>query len=195
MPPSRLLKTFVLSFFVLGLSTYANDRELFYPSWQTGSKASQKFLLEAGQAPIDEALEKIIPMPYQIILDETVPETIFLVWSASNNWMQSLEMALAPIGLEVSTNWPKNEVIVSWKVSNETRYGHSNKSFQENLNTKNTNVLPEVIVQAKPLIGRGEFIVHSKTDEKIQDVKPVASKRGKFSVTNPVFGFSNQSVN
>lgn len=70
--------------------------------------------VKGGNAQIDKALGIIIPMPYEILLDQSVPATLVLVWQDGDNWMEVLRKALAPIGLMAVPDWSKNNVTITW---------------------------------------------------------------------------------
>lgn len=187
----------------IGAAAHASDRDLFMPSWQRSALASApKFLVPSAQALIDEALEKIIPVPYSIILDETVPPSVYLTWAGTNNWMQALQQALAPIGLEVSPNWANNEIVITWAQAQQNAPVVGAGLGSANYQKLNGYVHPEVVVQAKRLnareIGTSAVAVEKNTASSASStaltekatadnasIKP--SRRGKFSVSTPIF--------
>lgn len=65
-----------------------------------------------GSAPIDQALPRIIPAPYRIALDQSVPASAQLVWQSGTNWMDVLRAAVAPLGLTVVPNWNTNTILI-----------------------------------------------------------------------------------
>lgn len=174
-----------------------SDRDLFYSNGYA-TASTQSFVVQAGSATIDDALQRIIPMPYQIVLDQTVPESLYLVWRATNNWMDALQTALAPIGLEVVANWQRNEIIISWTakqydatpVQGPTAFAQAHQPQAQT---------PEVLVKATPLIGRDlnsqenqpksqpqtAPVVVAQAQPTPKEPEPVA-RRGKFSVSKPV---------
>lgn len=189
-----------------GALAHASDRDLFMPSWQRSALASApKFLVPSGQALIDEALEKIIPVPYSIILDETVPPSVYLTWAGTNNWMQALQQALAPIGLEASPNWANNEIVITWAQAQQNAPVVGAGLGSANYQKLHGYVHPEVVVQAKRLNAReiGTSAVVPEKDTALSEpsksstalteqatadnasIKP--SRRGKFSVSTPIF--------
>lgn len=89
----------------------ANDRSLFY---QGRTQSSQMPLVSAGGAVIDQALPRIIPAPYRVILDDSVPASLYLIWGNGDNWMTVLNRALAPIGLVAQADWNNNTISVGW---------------------------------------------------------------------------------
>lgn len=90
----------------------ANDRSLFY---QGRAQSPQMPLVSAGGAVIDQALPRIIPAPYRVILDDSVPASLYLIWGNGDNWMTVLNRALAPIGLVAQADWNNNTISVSWR--------------------------------------------------------------------------------
>lgn len=91
--------------------TMADDRALFYRGAKAAGRAP---LVAGGKAVIDEALARIIPAPYRVTLDDSVPPSLYLVWGSGDNWMEVLKRALAPIGLVAKPDWSQNRVVVSW---------------------------------------------------------------------------------
>lgn len=85
------------------MSDDGGDRALFY---QNEARES---------APIDRALAQIVPAPYRVYLDDSVPATLFLVWKQGDNWMEVLTTALAPVGLVAQPDWARNSITVMWR--------------------------------------------------------------------------------
>lgn len=69
-------------------------------------------VVTGGTAPIDQALPRIIPPPYRIALDQSVPASVQLVWQSGSNWMDVLRNAVAPLGLSVIPNWNTNTILI-----------------------------------------------------------------------------------
>lgn len=92
----------------------ADDRALFYQGGAVRA-AVQMPVVMAGSATIDEALPRIIPSPYRVILDDSVPASLYLIWGNGDNWMAVLNRALAPIGLVAQPDWSRNTVSVIWR--------------------------------------------------------------------------------
>lgn len=65
-----------------------------------------------GNAPIESALARIIPAPYRIELDSSVPASAVLVWRGGDDWMTVLREAIAPMGLIVDADWQTNTIRV-----------------------------------------------------------------------------------
>lgn len=74
-------------------------------------------VLRTENAPIDDALERIVPAPYRVMLDDSVPSTMQIVWSNGDNWMDVLRRALAPVGLVAKPCWSSNVIKVYWEKS------------------------------------------------------------------------------
>lgn len=87
----------------------SGDRALFHQNEMREAPA-----VMGGSAPIDKALPQIVPSPYRVYLDDTVPATLFLVWKQGDNWMEVLNRALAPVGLVARPDWAKNSITIGW---------------------------------------------------------------------------------
>ena len=71
--------------------------------------------VQGGSAPIEQALSTIIPAPYKIELDKSVPSSMVVVWPAGDDWMGVLRHALAPMSIYVEPDWKHNVIrVVSW---------------------------------------------------------------------------------
>lgn len=95
--------------------TMADDRALFYRGQNKAWRDAP--MVVGGRAVIDEALMRIIPAPYRVTLDDSVPASLYLVWGNGDNWMDVLRRALAPIGLVATANWGQNRIQVGWRQS------------------------------------------------------------------------------
>jgi hypothetical protein len=82
----------------------------------------------SGSAPIEQALSTIIPAPYHIALDESVPSSAVIVWPAGNDWMKVLRAAVAPLDLYVEPDWSNNTVRIVRL--HENAYAASNSDMQ-----------------------------------------------------------------
>lgn len=159
--------------FTMTSYTATSDRDLFYQPWQTKKRAP---LVAAGNAAIDDALERLIPTPYAIILDESVPATMYLAWPSSDNWMLSLELALAPIGLQARPDWANNRIVIGWS------------------RPAQAPVLPADAPAPVPMANAATAIaaVHVPQQLAAVHVQPkrtepaVPERRGKFVVSTPV---------
>lgn len=77
--------------------------------------------VKAGSAPIEQALSTIIPVPYRIALDQSVPASAIIVWPAGNDWMKVLRAAVAPLDLYVEPDWKSNTIrVVHWSPGTST---------------------------------------------------------------------------
>ncbi len=77
--------------------------------------------VHAGSAPIEQALSTIIPVPYRIALDQSVPASAIIVWPAGNDWMKVLRAAVAPLDLYVEPDWKSNTIrVVHWSPGTST---------------------------------------------------------------------------
>lgn len=89
------------------------DRQLFYRQALADLDNKKESL------PIDQALAKLIPDPYIIYVDKSVPSTLQLSFvdpGKNGDWLDSLEKALAVTGLMVQPDWNRNTLrIVSSK--------------------------------------------------------------------------------
>lgn len=91
----------------------AGDRDMFYRG--SVRPAAQMPFVTAGVGVIDEALPRIIPAPYRIVLDDSIPASLYIVWGDGDNWMDVLIRALAPIGLVAQPDWSRNTITVVWR--------------------------------------------------------------------------------
>lgn len=97
------------------MASQFNDRALFTASARGGS-VDKAPVVRAGTALIDEALMRVIPVPYRIMLDESVPASMYLVWGNGDNWMAVLTRALLPVGLVAKPDWSKNIIKIERKI-------------------------------------------------------------------------------
>jgi hypothetical protein len=118
----KTAKAMVVASLVLGLPASsivnaASDRALFEMSARnaSGSVGAGEPLVRAGHAPIDDAVARIVPVPYRIMLDESVPASMQLVWGSGDNWMEVLRRALVPVGLVAEPDWANNAIRISWR--------------------------------------------------------------------------------
>lgn len=90
-----------------------NDRALFV----VGAKGGEvnPLMVRSGAAVIDDALVRIVPAPYRVMLDESIPASMQLVWGSGDNWMDVLTRALTPVGLVAEPDWAKNSIKISWR--------------------------------------------------------------------------------
>lgn len=62
-------------------------------------------------APLERALEAIIPAPFAIEVDRKIPRDWIVHWSPSGeNWLRSLRSAVEPMGLSVQADWSRSVV-------------------------------------------------------------------------------------
>lgn len=102
------------------------DRQLFYRQALADLDNKKESL------PIDQALAKLIPDPYIIYVDKSVPSTLQLSFvdpGKNGDWLDSLEKALAVTGLMVQPDWNRNTLrIVSSKSQGRTLPGQGQSS-------------------------------------------------------------------
>lgn len=91
----------------------AGDEALFYQP----SPTQEAPFVTGGTAAIDRALTQIIPSPYRVLLDDSVPSSMVLIWGRGDNWMDVLNRALAPVGLVAKPDWSRNSVTVAWRAA------------------------------------------------------------------------------
>lgn len=89
----------------------SGDRTLFATSRH---KSDYMPMVQAGSAPVDEALGRIIPAPYRVLVDDSIPSSLYLVWGSGDNWMDILRRAIAPIGLKATPDWSRNSIRIEW---------------------------------------------------------------------------------
>jgi hypothetical protein len=97
----------------------APDRALFEANASSVGRSGAP-LVVAGHAPIDDAVARIVPVPYRIMMDESVPASMQLVWGSGDNWMEVLRRALVPVGLVAEPDWAKNTIRISWRQNGNT---------------------------------------------------------------------------
>lgn len=106
----------------LGLSFLALSAPSFGASDWNHHLSSVSTSIESGSAPIEKALMKIIPSPYAIEMDASIPRDWIVHWGAGSNWMAVLQRALAPMGLEAHPDWAHDLIRIvrsssSWAAS------------------------------------------------------------------------------
>lgn len=57
--------------------------------------------IAAGTARLDEALDRLVPASYRIVVDGDIPAQVVLVWPAGADWERAVRAALDPIGIEI----------------------------------------------------------------------------------------------
>lgn len=93
------------------VAAMADDRA----SFQAYAKSdSDPLIVKSGMAVVDVAMSKIIPSPYRILIDSSVPSSMMVVWHDGNNWMEVLKDAVAPMGLVATPEWNNNTVTIAW---------------------------------------------------------------------------------
>jgi hypothetical protein len=55
----------------------------------------------AGTARLDEALDRLVPASYRIVVDDGIPAQVVLVWPSGADWERVVRAALDPIGIEL----------------------------------------------------------------------------------------------
>jgi hypothetical protein len=90
-------------------SAVANDRELFKAN-AANMAGNDLPLIRAGYAPVDDAMARIVPPPYRVMIDESIPASMQIVWGNGDNWMEVLRRALAPVDLVVEPDWANNVI-------------------------------------------------------------------------------------
>jgi hypothetical protein len=81
-------------------------------AWDQPPTVQAGLSVQAGSAPIEQALSTIIPAPYHIELDRSVPTAAVIVWPAGSDWMMVLRAAVAPLDLYVEPDWQNNTIRV-----------------------------------------------------------------------------------
>lgn len=84
-------------------------------AWGSGAEVKPigaGFAVRGGSAPLEQALQKIIPAPYTIQIDEAIPRTMALTWTDQADWMSALKQAVAPMGLRILPNWASNAIVI-----------------------------------------------------------------------------------
>lgn len=79
-------------------------------AWDAPVMPSPGSTVPAGSATVDQGLARIIPPPYHIEIDRSVPSTTIINWPSGNNWMDVLRQAIAPMGLVAVPDWSHNTV-------------------------------------------------------------------------------------
>ncbi len=82
-------------------------------AWSDAPRIGQGLAVRGGSAPIERALSTLIPPPYTIRLDESIPRTMQLQWVDSADWMGALRQATRPMGLRILPDWPNNVIVIA----------------------------------------------------------------------------------
>jgi len=90
-------------------STVANDRALFKAN-AVNVVGNDPPLIRAGYAPVDDGVARIVPPPYRVMIDDSIPASMQIVWGSGDNWMEVLRRALAPVDLVVEPDWANNVI-------------------------------------------------------------------------------------
>lgn len=80
--------------------------------WSSTPVMPPAFAVQSGSAPIEQALSQIIPQPYAIKMDASIPKDWIVHWSSGQDWMTVLRQALAPMGLRVVPQWSQNTILI-----------------------------------------------------------------------------------
>lgn len=72
------------------------------PSYASQEAGDYPAVTQAGTGHIDDALDRIIPKTYQIVLDDSVPASTVLSWTAGRSWLSTLNDALYPDNLSAT---------------------------------------------------------------------------------------------
>lgn len=57
--------------------------------------------VNAGYARIDDALDRLVPENYRIVIEQSIPEYAILAWPRSTDWVTAVRAGLESIGLEM----------------------------------------------------------------------------------------------
>jgi hypothetical protein len=105
-----------LPVFALANSHNNPDRWMFGFGSSKVSKTDAP-VVHGGTENIDEALAKIIPPPYKIVVDDSIPASTKIIWGDGYDWMLVLKNALSPIGLMADADWSNNVVTIRWNAA------------------------------------------------------------------------------
>lgn len=100
----------ILALVVAAVSSSALAQSMPASTWDAPVMPSPSAAIPAGSARVDQGLARIIPPPYRIELDRSVPSTMILNWPSGNNWMDVLRQGIAPMGLVAVPDWSHNIV-------------------------------------------------------------------------------------
>lgn len=100
----------ILALVAAAVSSSALAQSMPASTWDAPVMPSPGSAIPAGSAKVDQGLARIIPPPYRIELDRSVPSTMILNWPAGSNWMEVLRQAIAPMGLVAVPDWSHNIV-------------------------------------------------------------------------------------
>lgn len=111
---AMMVTSLVLALPTIPLANTATDRALFEMNARSAGQPGEQ-MIRPGYALIDDAAARIVPVPYRIQIDESVPASMQIVWSGGDNWMEVLRRALAPAGLVAEADWSRNTIKIAWK--------------------------------------------------------------------------------
>lgn len=74
--------------------------------------AASGFAVKGGSAPLETALTQIVPAAYTIKLDSSIPRSMNLTWSDTQDWMTALNQATRPANLRVIPQWDANTLVI-----------------------------------------------------------------------------------
>jgi hypothetical protein len=73
--------------------------------------------IHSGSAPIDQALQVIVPSKFKVVIDEKIPRDLNMSWPESPNWMVALVQATRKAGLQIQIAWDKSLLRVALPAS------------------------------------------------------------------------------
>jgi hypothetical protein len=79
-------------------------------AWSDAASMPSSAPIQAGYAPMDQALATLVPAPYHILVDRSISRHAVLTWRSGNDWMAVLRNALAPMNLRVRADWNTNTI-------------------------------------------------------------------------------------
>ena len=83
--------------------------------WQDPNaiRMGQGLAIKSGTAQLEQALATLVPTPYEIKLDQSIPRSMIVTWSDQPDWMSALRQAVAPSGLRIVPDWANNTVSIA----------------------------------------------------------------------------------
>jgi hypothetical protein len=149
-----LIAVLVASLISPVISAIADDRANF----QTYAKTDENpLMIKSGMAVVDVAMSKIIPSPYRILIDSSVPSSMMVVWHDGNNWMEVLKDAVAPMGLVATPDWNNNTVTIAW--------GKGKKPAIPKTMTGSFGVMDTALSVPEPTVQSSEYL--KKTEDRL----------------------------
>jgi len=110
----------------------------------------------AGFARIDDALDRLVPMRYRIVIDRSIPEQAILSWPRSDDWVTAVRLGLDAIGLELRFR-EQDEVVEIRHADRRIRVGRIERVDLQQSKwmtfVSRTPLQPEIVVERNVIPG------------------------------------------